>query len=90
MLKTKRTIVVSCLAICIGGFALAFMPCGENKLEESFYADNVAALSGDESDPDVVKCYCKSRLWGSNVCSANADGAYCGGNPCANHDGNCR
>lgn len=57
--------------------------------DEEMYLSNVEALTSTEGS-EVVKCYCKSHLFTSNVCSANADGAYCGGDPCVNHDSNCR
>jgi len=52
--------------------------------------DNVEALAGGDVGGEIVKCYCKTHWFSPNVCSANADGAYCGGDPCSNHDGNCR
>lgn len=52
--------------------------------------DNVEALAGGDAGGEIVKCYCKTHWFSPNVCSANADGAYCGGDPCSNHDGNCR
>ena len=52
-------------------------------------AENVLALS-DAGGGKTVSCYCKTNWFSSNVCSANASGAYCGGNPCDQHDGNCR
>lgn len=52
---------------------------------------NVEALAGGETgDGETVKCYCKTNWFSSNVYSANGSGAYCGGDPCSNHDGNCR
>lgn len=49
---------------------------------------NLEALTSGESL--TVNCYCKTRWFSSNVCSAAGDGSYCGGDPCPNHDGNCR
>lgn len=51
---------------------------------------NIEALTGGESSGNEVKCYCKTNWFSPNVCSANADGSYCGGDPCDSHDGNCR
>lgn len=51
---------------------------------------NVEALANGEDGGSVVSCYCKTNIFSPNVCSANASGAYCGGDPCSNHDGNCR
>lgn len=52
--------------------------------------DNVEALAVGDAGGETVKCYCKTHWFSPNVCSVNADGGYCGGDPCANHDGNCR
>lgn len=51
---------------------------------------NVEALANGESGGGVVSCYCKTNIFSPNVCSANASGTYCGGDPCDSHDGNCR
>ena len=56
----------------------------------SLFDANVEALTRSESGGEVVKCYCKTNWFSPNVCSANADGGYCGGDPCSDHDGNCR
>lgn len=57
---------------------------------DSLFEANVNVLAHSESVGEVVKCYCKTNWFSPNVCSANADGPYCGGDPCSNHDGNCR
>ncbi len=51
---------------------------------------NVEALSANEGNSQTVSCYCKTKIFSPNVCSANASGNYCGGDPCSNHDSNCR
>lgn len=51
---------------------------------------NVEALADQESGGHSVSCYCKTNWFSSNVCTANGSGAYCGGDPCDSHDGNCR
>lgn len=51
---------------------------------------NIEALATGESGGQVVQCYCKTKLVSPNICSVQADGGYCGGDPCSNHDGNCR
>lgn len=50
----------------------------------------IESFAGQETTPEVVKCYCVDNWTKPNVCSASGDGAYCGGDPCSNHDGNCR
>ena len=58
---------------------------------EKFMIANVEALTSTESaGEEVVKCYCTKKLFGTNVCTTGANGGYCGGDPCSNHDGNCR
>lgn len=52
--------------------------------------ENLEALANDEGSGLVVNCYCKTNWFTKNVCSAQGSGGYCGGDPCANHDGNCR
>jgi len=64
---------------------------GKNTVvSEQAFLDNIEALSGGEDGGDIVRCYCKSHWFSPNVCSVNADGGYCGGDPCDSHDGNCR
>ena len=75
-----------------------------NYLQESdlFNANVEALASGDENTDDeegddgegggglVVKCFCKKKLFSGNICTVMGAGGYCGGDPCANHDSNCR
>lgn len=56
---------------------------------EKLMQANVEALTSGEGG-EVVKCYCTRKIVGKNVCTVGANGGYCGGNPCSNHDGNCR
>lgn len=53
-------------------------------------SENVEALSANDVNSRQVNCFCKTNIFTSNVCSANASGSYCGGDPCSNHDSNCR
>lgn len=74
-----------------------------NLQESDVLNANVEALaSGDDNTDDeeeggdgggglVVKCFCKQTSEeGRYICSAMGSFAYCGGDPCANHDSNCR
>lgn len=61
-----------------------------NHNTDSLFEANVEALSDSESGGEFVKCYCKTGWFSPKVCSVNGDGGYCGGDPCSNHDGNCR
>lgn len=53
-------------------------------------AANIEALADGEGATEVVKCYCKVNWFSKNVCTAQGDGSFCGYDPCANNDGNCR
>lgn len=57
--------------------------------DDLLLTENVLALS-DVSGDKTVSCYCKTKWFSPNICSANASGNYCGGNPCDQNDGNCR
>ena len=81
----KRIILASIILALI---PLAIRAIGQPKY--SLLEANVEALLTPETGGEVVKCYCKTHWFSPNVCSTNADGAYCGGDPCSNHDGNCR
>ena len=81
----KRIILASIILALI---PLAIRAIGQPKY--SLLEANVEALLTPETGGEVVKCYCKTHWFSPNVCSANADGAYCGGAPYSNHDGNCR
>ncbi len=75
------------------GIILALIPMAINAIgqpKNSLLEANVQAITVPGTGGVEVHCYCKSRWFSPNVCSANADGAYCGGDPCSNHDGNCR
>lgn len=59
--------------------------------KDMLFMSNIEALATSaESPSEVVKCYCKTNWFSPNICSASASGSYCGGDPCSNHDGNCR
>ncbi len=87
----KKYIFFAMAAIAV--FAAAYTSQNVNNnmnLSETQLA-NIEALTGTENSVgEVVKCYCKTNWFTANVCSANASGTYCGGDPCSDHDGNCR
>jgi len=60
------------------------------RLIDNLVLENVEAVASGESGGQVVNCLCKSRILGKNVCSVEGNDGYCGGDPCANHDSNCR
>lgn len=49
---------------------------------------NLEALSNDENL--TVNCSCEFKFFGPNICTVGGGGGYCGGDPCPNHDLNCR
>ncbi len=89
-IKEMKKVLVSAIAAVPVGIGLGYVCFNpENNLSDLEFA-NIEALSGGEAGSQVVSCYCKTKWFSPNVCSANASGAYCGGDPCSNHDGNCR
>lgn len=89
MMKKNMILILSAIAIAVTAITLP-QATGKSKLSAT-QLSNIEALTGAESSgSEVVKCYCKVKLFSNNICSANASGSYCGGNPCSNHDGNCR
>ena len=77
---------VICTAVCFRTYV--FNSSVEN---DELLIANVEALSVEsEGSQEEVKCYCKTNWFSPNVCSVNASGGYCGGDPCSKHDGNCR
>lgn len=90
-MKKNRIIAVFAGVLVLCALSVAWADAEpERELSETVLA-NIDALTNDEAPEDlVVKCFCKTKWFSPNICSANADGAYCGGDPCANHDSNCR
>lgn len=84
------------ISIALIALVLIFNPLSQDYSLSDLQLTNIEALSSHIEEPDeggegeVVKCYCKMNWFSPNVCSANADGPYCGEDPCSNHDGNCR
>lgn len=83
--------------LLISAFAIAAIITGVSAISQSESHSknivsmiNIEALTNGETSGPTVMCYCKSKLFSPNICSANASGTYCGGDPCSNHDGNCR
>ena len=51
---------------------------------------NLEALTNNEGSGLVVECFCKISNDGVGICSAMGNSRYCGVDPCAAHDSNCR
>lgn len=91
-MKKIKILIVSVL-FCAMGYVAYIAHEKMNMSEvENFMKANIEALTLNEpgGGGEVVKCYCKTHWFEANVCSATGDGRYCGGDPCSNHDGNCR
>ena len=89
----KVKILVASVLFCAMGY-VGYMAHEKMTMTEAekFMLVNIEALTRDESggSSEIVKCYCTKKLFGTNVCTTGANGSYCGGDPCSNHDGNCR
>lgn len=86
-MKKVLVLAIAIVSVGIGLGYVYFNP--ENNLNDLEFA-NIEALSSGEGGSQTVSCFCKTKWFTSNVCSANASGSYCGGNPCSNYDSNCR
>ncbi len=87
----KKIFLFAVVAAAIGaGTCLGFQSATTVEEFDSIQLANLHALTEDEGDDYVVRCFCKTNWFSSNICSANAEGAYCGGDPCVSHDTNCR
>lgn len=85
-----KKMLASILVIAGMGIGIGLSMAENNSNESSsLIMANLEALTSGESSSGV-QCYCKTNWFSSNVCSANASGAYCGGDPCQSHDGNYR
>lgn len=89
----KKFFIIAALAIFAGGsFAAWSTNEGEEMTELQRANVDASVLSDPEPGPTPdpnVKCYCR-KSGTVYLCSARGTGAYCGGDPCVNHDSNCR
>lgn len=88
-MKKNMFLALTAIAIAVAASTTQHVT-GTSNLSATQFSNIEALTGGESSGAEVVKCYCKTNWFSSNVCSANASGAYCGGDPCSNHDGNCR
>lgn len=58
--------------------------------ESDLLLPNIEALASGGEGGLTVECYCKSNDSRPTTCVVGGKGSYCGGDPCASHDGNCR
>lgn len=86
----KGKLLLGALIVAMGIGAMYTIDTKEKRAESDLTLANVEALSDDGEQTLIVACYCKKRFLQSTVCSARGSGPYCGGDPCPNHDGNCR
>lgn len=91
-MKFKKTFLVGSFmlaAFAVTGSYYAYTFNSTQKGRELLMA-NVEALATPETPPQVVYCYCKIKWFSPNICTVEGSGGFCGGDPCSNHDGNCR
>lgn len=87
----KRVYVALSIAIVImsAGYNIYQNQKAETTLSDLTLANVEALADTGEGGGETVKCYCRASD-GRYVCSALGNLAYCGADPCSNHDGNCR
>ena len=87
----KRTYLALSIVIVIisAGYNIYQNQKTETTLSDLALANVEALANTGAGGGETVKCYCKASD-GRYVCSALGNLAYCGADPCSNHDGNCR
>ena len=100
-MKLKKNVAMMAFVMSFVGYGVCNSQVS-NLQESDLFNANVEALASGDNNPNdeeeggddggglVVKCFCKTNWFSPNVCSVNGSGGYCGGDPCANHDSNCR
>lgn len=87
----KKLILGFSLSVfAIGGFFIANGSATQRQYTPEEIANIEALTAGESGGGHVVVCNCKTNWFSPNVCTANSSGRYCGGDPCDNHDNNCR
>lgn len=101
-MKSKMNVALMAFVMAFAGYGVCNSQISSLQKSDLFNANVEALASGDdnpneeddsEADGDgglVVKCFCKKKLFSGNICTVMGSGGYCGGDPCANHDSNCR
>lgn len=102
-MKSKMNVALMAFVMAFAGYGVCNSQISNLQKSDLFNANVEALASGDDNpneeddskdDGDgglVVKCFCKKTSEeGRYICSAMGTFAYCGGDPCANHDSNCR
>ena len=100
-MKSKMNVALMAFVLVFAGYGVCNSQICYLQKSDLFNA-NVEALDSDDPNEEddseaggdgglVVKCFCKkTSIEGYFVCSAMGTFAYCGGDPCANHDSICR
>ncbi|MDE6157487.1 MAG: hypothetical protein K2K22_09905 [Muribaculaceae bacterium] len=87
----KKLFLIVALIATVSAIAISFnRNSKENELSITELANIEAIANAETPGGFYVICYCKTNWFSPNVCSANADGSFCGGDPCIDHDSNCR
>ncbi|MCC8070798.1 MAG: hypothetical protein LIO90_03230 [Bacteroidales bacterium] len=93
-MKVNASLLSAGLAVLVScGVGITAYNSMTAKAEEEIDAqllENLEALTSTEDE--IVKCYCRKKSENPDVfvCSTMGDISYCGGDPCINHDANCR
>ena len=58
--------------------------------ESDLLLSNIEAFASEGEGGLTVECLCKSNDDRPTVCVVEGGGSYCGADPCAYHDANCR
>lgn len=89
-----KVYVKSMLGLFVAGLAFYGGYQGYSSYTEERESDlllpNIEALASGGEGGLEVQCYCASNIDRPTVCTTGGGGSYCGGDPCSNHDGNCR
>ena len=85
----KKKLLLAGATLLLAAAAVTGFAAYEKSSMSELMNANVEALADNEGG-ETVKCYCKTRVTRPNVCTVQGSGGYCGGDPCSNHDGNCR
>ena len=89
-MKLKMNVALMAFVMTFAGYGICNSQVSNLQESDLFNANVEAGDDGEGGGGLVVKCFCKTNWFSANVCSVNGSGGYCGGDPCANHDSNCR
>lgn len=101
-MKLKMNVALMAFVMTFAGYGICNSQVSNLQESDLFNANVEALASGDNNTDDeegddgegggesTVKCFCKTKIFSPNICSANASGVSCGKSPCELHDADCR